>query len=98
MGQKFKKLKNDVLEIAVDQWNERVRPWLANEICLFAFFPHAMLLLITTVVSKFLFIDLSIFKQKIWFSISNVFLEKYIIWSVREFWMSFYKFSASYTI
>ena len=36
---KFKKLKIDVLEIALDQWNERVRRYLANEICLFALFP-----------------------------------------------------------
>ena len=35
---KKKKQKNDVLEIALDQWNERVRPWLANDICLFAFY------------------------------------------------------------
>ena len=39
-----KKLKNDVLEIALEQWNERVRPWSANDIRLFAFFPRAMLL------------------------------------------------------
>ena len=36
MGQKFKKLKIDVLEIALHQWNERVRRYLANEICLSA--------------------------------------------------------------
>ena len=54
MGQKFKKLKIDVFEIALDQWNERVRRYLANEICLFALFPRALLLLIniTTVVYK----------------------------------------------
>ena len=49
--QKFKKTKkNDVLEIALDQWNERVRPWSANDICLFAFFPRAMLLLLESLL------------------------------------------------
>ena len=32
------------MEIALDQWNERVRRYLANEICLFALFPRALLL------------------------------------------------------
>ena len=50
MGQKFKKIKNDVLEISLDQWNERVRPWLGNDICLFAFFPRAMLLLLESLL------------------------------------------------
>ena len=36
--------------MALDQWNERMRPWLANKICLFAPFPRAMLLLITSIL------------------------------------------------
>ena len=50
MGQKFKKLKIDVLEIALHQRNERVRRYLANEICLFALFPRALLLLIISLL------------------------------------------------
>ena len=45
-----KKLKNDVLEITLDQRNERVRRYLANEICLFALFPRALLLLIVSLL------------------------------------------------
>ena len=45
-GSKIQKLKNDVLQIALDQWNERVRRYSANEICLFALFPRALLLLL----------------------------------------------------
>ena len=50
MGQKFKKLKNVVLQVALDQWNELVRPWSVNEICLFAFFPRAKLLLLESLL------------------------------------------------
>ena len=53
MGQKFKKPKNDVLEIALDQWKERVRPRLDNGISLYALFPRCFVAFnnITTVVT-----------------------------------------------
>ena len=52
-GSKTQKTKkNDVLEITLDQWNERVRPWSAKEICLFAFVPRAMLLLLDSLLYK----------------------------------------------